>query len=105
MKLPVPFQVNRLSALADCYTVSSASRSGAACRTGEPSKGGFLMSARLTAIAIAVLVTAAPGRAQTPQRPIGDIQVFATLPYPGHPGGIAVDGRTEYVDTSNADFD
>src|SRR2546428_5555814 len=63
------------------------------------------MSARLTAIGIAVLVTAAPGMAQTPQRPIGDIQVFATLPYPGHPGGLAVDGRTVYVDTSNADFD
>src|SRR5256885_1471216 len=63
------------------------------------------MSARLTAIAIAVLVTAAPGMAQTPERPIGDIEVFATLPYPGHPGGLAVDGRTLYVDTSNAAFD
>ncbi len=63
------------------------------------------MSARLTAIAIAVLVTVAPGMAQTRQRPIGDIQVFATLPYPGHPGGLAVAGRTLYVDTSNADFD
>src|SRR6058998_3382419 len=62
------------------------------------------MSARLTAIAVAVLVTAAPSMAQTPQRPIGDIQVFATLPYPGHPGGLAVTGRTVYVDTSNADF-
>src|SRR5213078_132175 len=41
--------------LADCYTVSSASRSGAASRTGEPSKGGSLMRARLTAIAIAAL--------------------------------------------------
>src|SRR5438876_2189289 len=63
------------------------------------------MSARLTAIAIAVLVTTVPGMAQTPKRPIGDIQVFATLPYPGHPGGLAVDGRNVYVDTSNADFD
>src|SRR2546426_330232 len=63
------------------------------------------MSARLTAIAIAVLVTAAPGMARTPQRPIGDVQVFATLPYPGHPGGLAVDGRTLYVDTSNGGSD
>src|SRR5437870_11735761 len=63
------------------------------------------MSARLIAIAIAVLVTAAPSMAQTPERPIGDIEVFATLPYPGHPGGLAVSGRTLYVDTSNADFD
>src|SRR5438067_12285433 len=63
------------------------------------------MSARLAAIAIAVLVTAAPGMAQTPHRPIGDIEVFATLPDPGHPGGPAVAGRTLYVATSNADFD
>jgi strictosidine synthase-like protein len=63
------------------------------------------MSARLAAAAIAVLVTAASGMAQTPERPIGDIEVFATLPYPGHPGGLAVAGRTVYVDTSNADFD
>src|SRR5438128_12685244 len=63
------------------------------------------MSARLTAIAIAVLVTTVPGMAQTPKRPIGDIQVFATLPYPGHPGGLAVDGRNVYADTSSADFD
>jgi len=63
------------------------------------------MSVRLTAIAIAVLVTAAPSMAQTPERRIGDIEVFATLPYPGHPGGLAVAGRTVYVDTSNADFD
>src|SRR5256712_2374915 len=63
------------------------------------------MSVTLTAIAIAALVPAAPGRAQPPKRPIGDIEVFATLPYPGHPGGLAVDGRTVYVDTSNADFD
>jgi len=31
--------------------------------------------------------------------------VFATLPYPGHPGGLVVTGRTLYVNTSNADFD
>jgi streptogramin lyase len=56
-------------------------------------------------VVAALTVTAAPISAQTPQRPIGDIQVFATLPYPGHPGGLAVSGRTLYVDTSNADFD
>src|SRR5205823_13884660 len=91
--------------LADCYTISGASRSGAASRTGEPPEGGFLMRARLTAIALAVLMSGAPTLAQTSQRPIGDIEVFATLPYPGHPGGLAVDGHTLYVDTSNADFD
>jgi streptogramin lyase len=48
-----------------------------------------------------------PGRsfAQTLERPIGDIRVFATFAYPGHPGGLAVDGRTLYVGTSNAVFD
>jgi len=41
------------------------------------------MSARLTAIAIAVLVTAAPAMAQTPERPIGDIQCSRRCPIPG----------------------
>src|SRR5207244_8697035 len=41
MKLPVPLQVNRPSALADCYTVSSASRAGAGARQARPSKGGY----------------------------------------------------------------
>jgi len=50
-------------------------------------------------------VTAASINARGGARPIGDIEVFATLPYPGHPGGLAVDGRTLYVDTSNAAFD
>jgi len=33
--------------------------------------------------------------------PIGDTTVFASVPYPGHPGGIVVDGHTVYVDTFN----
>ena len=57
------------------------------------------------AVVAGMSLVAAPSAAQTPGRPIGDIQVFATLGYPGHPGGLAVDGRTLYVDTSNADFD
>src|SRR5437879_11981352 len=61
--------------------------------------------AAVLAVVAGLSVTATPIKAQTPQRPIGDIEVFATLPYPGHPGGLAVDGRTVYVDTSNADFD
>lgn len=53
----------------------------------------------------ATLAAAAPtaGGAQT--RPIGDIRVFTTLPYPGTPGGVAVDGNTMYVDTSAANID
>jgi sugar lactone lactonase YvrE len=34
-------------------------------------------------------------------RAIGDTRLFATVPYPGHPGGIAVDGQTVYVSTFN----
>jgi len=59
----------------------------------------------MLALAVGLGVTAAPIGAHAAQRPIGDIEVFATLPYPGHPGGLAVSGRTLYVDTSNADFD
>ena len=40
-----------------------------------------------------------------PTRPIGDIQVFATIPYPGNPGGLAVEGHTLYVDSSASNFD
>ena len=61
--------------------------------------------ATVLAVVAGLSVTAAPINAQAAARPIGDIEVFATLPYPGHPGGLAVDGRTLYVDTSNADFD
>jgi DNA-binding beta-propeller fold protein YncE len=61
--------------------------------------------AAVLAVVAGLGVTAAPIPAQAAARPIGDIEVFATLPYPGHPGGLAVNGRTLYVDTSNADFD
>jgi sugar lactone lactonase YvrE len=37
-------------------------------------------------------------------RAIGDTRVFATMPFPGHPVGIAVDRDRVYVDTSRGDF-
>ena len=46
-----------------------------------------------------------PAHAAESSRAIGDIRVFATLGYPGTPGGLAVDGQTAYVDTSAANFD
>src|SRR3954452_23223674 len=46
-----------------------------------------------------------PARAADSPRPIGDIRVFATLGYPGTPGGLAVDGQHVYVDTSAANLD
>jgi len=52
--------------------------------------------AAVLAVVAGLSVTAAPIKAQTSQRPIGDIEVFATLPYPGHPGGLAV-GRAHSV--------
>src|SRR2546430_8673419 len=108
---PHAVQLRTSERLADCYTVSSASRSG------PPHDGRRLrrkedirmeqsavckMVLRAAVLALGVGLSVAAGAAQ---RPIGDIQVFVTLPYPGHPGGLAVNGRTLYVDTSNADFD
>ena len=64
------------------------------------------LSVALAAAALgATLCTAAPARAQAPRRAVGDIRVFTTLPYPGTPGGVVVDGHTVYVDTSAANFD
>src|SRR5436190_16198775 len=54
---------------------------------------------------IATIATVGATPAGSAPRPIGDIQVFTTLPYPGTPGGVAVDGHTLYVDTSAANFD
>src|SRR5438046_8855317 len=67
--------------------------------------GKLVTGAALLAVVVGLRVTAAPPEAQALSRPIGDIQVFATLGYPGHPGGLAVNGRTLYVSTSNAGFD
>jgi len=64
-----------------------------------------VMIAAAFAVVIGLSVTATPSTAESAQRPIGDIQVFATLGYPGHPGGLVVNGRTLYVSTSNAGFD
>ena len=58
--------------------------------------------AAVLAVVAGLSVTAAPIKAQTPKRPIGDIQVFATLPYPGHPGGLAVCGHTLYPAPASA---
>jgi hypothetical protein len=39
-----------------------------------------------------------------PQPQIGDVTIFASAPYPGHPFGIAVEGKRVYVSTSAGDF-
>lgn len=62
---------------------------------GGVKRWGVLIAAVVSAAAWA----GAPGGAVGAGRPIGDVAVFATLPYPGQPGGIAVDQGVAYVDT------
>src|SRR4051812_48641019 len=50
-------------------------------------------------------IPAIPASAAVPTRAIGDIRVFAHVPYPGNPGSLAVDGETVWVDTSSANLD
>src|SRR3954468_11604846 len=69
-------------------------------------RGGRLAAlAAITAAISTAVSTAAPPVVAGSKRPIGDIRVFATLGYPGTPGGVVVDGHTAYVDTSAANFD
>jgi len=55
----------------------------------------------LLAACAALAGVASTARAGAQPRPIGETGLFASVPYPGHPGGILVDGRTVYVDTFN----
>ena len=61
-------------------------------------------TAYVATIAIVAAVCFGGGRSAgvQVQRPIGDARVFAKVAYPGHPGGIVVDGNTVYVNTANA---
>src|SRR2546423_12294462 len=59
----------------------------------------------LTTAAVAIPGSALPVGAVPPKRAIGDLGVFAHVPYPGNPGGLAVDDSTLWVDTSAAHFD
>src|SRR5438270_727904 len=64
------------------------------------------VAAAVAAVAVAAtLCVVVPAGAQLPRRAVGDIRVFTTLPYPGTPGGVLVDGKTLYVDTSAANID
>src|SRR3954469_3838980 len=60
------------------------------------------MSTRLVR---AALVLAALGLLASPASAARRITVFAHVPYPGNPGGLAVDGQTLWVTTSAANFD
>jgi sugar lactone lactonase YvrE len=55
--------------------------------------------------AMAFLPAVTPALASESTEPaIGDVSVFATLPAPGHPFGVAVDKNRIYVSTSAGDF-
>src|SRR2546430_6211184 len=55
--------------------------------------------------AMAFVPAITPALATESTRPaIGDTTVFATLPYPGPPCGVAVDPSRIYISTSRGDF-
>ncbi len=60
----------------------------------------------IAAMAITLGPGMSPALSASPQRQpaIGDVKVFATVPAPGHPFGIAVDADRVYVSTSAGDF-
>jgi outer membrane protein assembly factor BamB len=66
------------------------------------------MARRLVALlaVIALALGTSPALAANPhdQPVIGDVSIFASAPAPGHPFGIAVEGKRVYVSTSAGDF-
>lgn len=67
----------------------------------------FTRTRRIFAISAIVLVLGtSPAVAGNPhpQPDIGDVEIFASAPAPGHPFGIAVEGKRVYVSTSAGDF-
>src|SRR5437660_3328800 len=63
--------------------------------------GGWGVRTPIAFMALAApLSITPPALAEAAPRPIGDTRVFATIPYPGHPGGLAVSGQTLYVHTA-----
>ncbi len=60
----------------------------------------MLAAALLSAGASPAIATAG-----SPQTSVGPIQTLAHVPYPGNPGGVAIDGDTMWVDSSSADSD
>jgi hypothetical protein len=68
----------------------------------------FLVSARLMAVAAALSLAPMVSPevvAQASAHPaFGDTSIFATVPYPGHPFGVAVDTNRVYISTSRGDF-
>ena len=63
---------------------------------------GHLVAA--LAIALGPLTTPALANDDTDKPTFGEITVFATVPAPGHPFGVAVDKDRVYISTSAGDF-
>jgi sugar lactone lactonase YvrE len=82
-------------------------RAGTLAKRGTPRRPRRWATVRLAAIAAAISLApmSSPALAAHPVHPAyGDTSVFATLPYPGHPFGVAVDRDRVYVSTSRGDF-
>jgi DNA-binding beta-propeller fold protein YncE len=94
MSLVVPLQHDRPARWSE--------RTGRAA--ARASKRGAMFASVLCLGALCLGAVVAP-EAGAATRQVGETQVFATVPYPGNPGGLLVSGQTLYVDTSAANFD
>ena len=82
-------------------------RAGTLAKRGTPRRPRRWATVRVAAIAAAISLApmSSPALAAHAAHPAyGDTSVFATLPYPGHPFGVAVDRDRVYVSTSRGDF-
>src|SRR2546425_1616399 len=74
---------------------------------GNDGPGGLLMKLRTLGVvgAMAFVPAITPALASEAAHPaVGDTSVFATVPAPGHPFGVAVDKNRVYISTSAGDF-
>ena len=72
------------------------------CReTGGGTATHLIKRGVIVAVATAVALGGGSGATAiaAEKRPMGDVRPFATIPYPGQPGGLAVKGNTLFVNT------
>jgi sugar lactone lactonase YvrE len=70
-------------------------------RSGRPRRQ-IIGAIAVTAVILGASPAMAGNKGNAPQ--VGDVSVFASVPAPGHPFGIAVDDKRVYVSTSAGDF-
>ena len=73
--------------------------------TGPGRRAARILRRSAALAAVLMMSMASAALAQTAERQVGETQVFTTLPYPGNPGGLAINGKTLYVDSSGGNFD